>query len=344
MRRLLAAALALLWLALAPAYALTPAQIAPVSSACVGVKVSVAYVGNGANCLNGTRYTTPMVPGWTFTRASSETCVWSNGTTTTAGNNVPCITDLGLAVWQASTNLLLNSATLSTQNITTSATSYTISCYGTGSITLSGTATGTVSCLASRGVLTVTATSGTLTLTVSGTVTNAQAEALAFATPYIPTTGTTASRSADAASITGLSVVSPYTLIGKAQITATAVNNGLAATSDASDFVNLYRLNVPTAGAQIRVAGTGVYSSSISISNVTGALTIGYALNGSTLVGAAYFGGSVLQENAGTGGVPTATTLTLGGGFAMLNGYVQRVQVLNVALGQPGIKTAVAGF
>jgi hypothetical protein len=63
-------------------------------------------------------------------------------------------------------NLLLATATLSTQNVTTTAQNYTLSFVGTGSITLSGTATGTYN----AGSHTITCTAGTLTLTVSGSV------------------------------------------------------------------------------------------------------------------------------------------------------------------------------
>lgn len=70
---------------------------------------------------------------------------------------------------RARVNLLAATATLFTQSVTTQATSYTLRFAGTGSITLSGTATGTYS----AGTNTITCTAGTLTLTVSGTVTTA---------------------------------------------------------------------------------------------------------------------------------------------------------------------------
>ena len=66
-------------------------------------------------------------------------------------------------------NILLATDTLATQSVTTLATTYKLSFTGAGTITLSGTATGTYS----AGTNTITCTAGTLTLTVSGTVTNA---------------------------------------------------------------------------------------------------------------------------------------------------------------------------
>ena len=72
-------------------------------------------------------------------------------------------------VWSARYNLYLATDTLSTQNVTTVATSYRLRFTGAGTITLSGTATGTYS----AGTHTITCTAGTLTSTVSGTVTDA---------------------------------------------------------------------------------------------------------------------------------------------------------------------------
>jgi hypothetical protein len=117
--------------------------------------------------------TKTLDPRVTFTRASTAT--YYDGKT----------------VAKAEENLLLNSATLATQNVTVLAQAYTLSFQNTGSVTLSGASTagpllGTG--VSNRVTLTFTPTAGTLTLTVSGTVTNAQLEARASATAYTPTT------------------------------------------------------------------------------------------------------------------------------------------------------------
>ncbi len=68
----------------------------------------------------------------------------------------------------ARVNLLLSTATMSTQNVTTLAAGYRLRFEGTGTVTLSGTVSAGP---LSAGTHNVTATAGTLTLTVSGSVT-----------------------------------------------------------------------------------------------------------------------------------------------------------------------------
>jgi hypothetical protein len=158
----------------------------------------------------------------TFTRASSGTFVDSAGLLQTAATDVPRFDhnpttgeSLGLLVEEQRSNLLLNSGTLSTQSVTVTAVAHTLSFTGTGTITLTGTSTagplvGTGTGESNRVSLTFTPTAGSLTLTVSGTITNAQLEIGAFRTSYIATTGATATRAADVASMTGANFSSWY--------------------------------------------------------------------------------------------------------------------------------------
>ena len=121
------------------------------------------------------------------------------------GATILASTLLGYLGEVARTNVFLNSAIGVTQNITVTAQSYTLSFYGTGSIALSGTATGTLSGTGvnNRVTLTFTPTAGTLTLTILGATTNVNLEAASFATSYIPTTSAAVTRNADALSYAG---------------------------------------------------------------------------------------------------------------------------------------------
>jgi hypothetical protein len=145
------------------------------------------------------------------TRATSATRVNANGVIETMGANVPRIDYSGggcpsILVEPQRTNSILNSATVATQTIITGAVAYTLSFYGTGTITLSGTHTATVVGLGTaRKTYTFTPTAGILILTVSGTCTNGQLEAGSYATSYIPTTSAIVTRNADVISKTGIS-------------------------------------------------------------------------------------------------------------------------------------------
>lgn len=72
-------------------------------------------------------------------------------------------------VLSARYNLLTGTESLATQSVTVAATTYTLATGGSGSVTLSGAASGTYA----SGSRSITCTAGTLTLTVSGSVTQA---------------------------------------------------------------------------------------------------------------------------------------------------------------------------
>jgi hypothetical protein len=120
----------------------------------------------------------------------TATPAWLDNSGTT-GNRM-MYDSTGNLTW-APANLLLNSATLSTQSVTTLAQNYILSFKGTGSVTCSGT---NATVLAGTGASTrvsavLVTTAGTLTLTVSGSVTEAQLEPVTYQTQpraYLPST------------------------------------------------------------------------------------------------------------------------------------------------------------
>jgi len=139
-----------------------------------------------------------------FSRPSSAERINDSGGFETMASNVPRIDYTGgtasFLLEPRTTNLYLNSATLTTQDCSTPAvqhgSEYTVSFYGTGSITFSGSYSGSLSGTGTndRVSLTFTVSGSVLTSTVSGTVTNAQLESNPAASTYIPTTSSTVTR------------------------------------------------------------------------------------------------------------------------------------------------------
>ena len=168
-------------------------------------------------------------------RATSATRVNASGLIETVGANVPRLdysngSCPSILVEPQRTNLVLNSENLATQSVVVTSQSYTLSFYGSGTITLSGTHSATVVGLGTaRKTYTFTPTAGTLILTVSGICTKGQLEAGSYATSYIPTTSASVTRNADVISKTGIS-----SLIGQTEGTifveevydANVTNNG----------------------------------------------------------------------------------------------------------------------
>lgn len=233
---------------------------------------------------------------------------------------------LGLLVEEARTNVLLNSATLSTQSVTVAAAANTLSFYGTGTVTLTGVST--AGPLVGTGVnnrvsLTFTPTVGVLVLTVSGSVTNAQLEAGAFPTSYIPTTTAAATRSADVASITGTAFSSWYrqdegTVFAETQLQSIAARNASGFDINDNSTNNRIVFRALTASVTDQAVIRSASSTAFTAANVLPAPTtasrksaVGYKVNDFmfTAIGSAGYTGT-------TGAVPVSVN-------QMLIGYEQ---------------------
>ena len=281
----------------------------------------------------------------TFTRASSATVIGPTGAIETVADNVPRFQHdpttgqcLGLLVEEQRVSLLLNSATLSTQSVTTAATAYTLSFYGTGTITLSGTSTagplvGTGA--SSRVSLTFTPTAGTLTLTVSGSVTNANLEAGSFATSWIPTTGTSATRSADVVTISGSNFSQWYNAAAQTWYSGASSSSGAAYSGyvyavgpDFNNSIQHYRQADFQPVARVRTASADQYGATGNGAVWTGTSANKFALALSPTSGRQASNGAL--DTAGDDlsvTLPSATSMSIGSltGSLQFNGTISRL-------------------
>jgi hypothetical protein len=276
----------------------------------------------------------------TFTRASAGTYVGSDGLIKTATTNEARFDhdpttgeSLGLLVEELRSNLLLNSGTLATQDVTVTAVPHTLSFYGSGTVTLSGTHTATVvgtGAYPARTTLTFTPTAGTLTVTVSGTVEYANLEEGSFPTSYIPTTTTTVTRAADMASITGANFSSwidlnDGTFFSDSEVIASNVQTQVAWSLTGGTYLtslrqpqsasNKFRAQIgnvftPSPGTG-NLLSDGTTKACVAYSGTAGRLQVGSSSDDATAVGVL----DPTQFNVGS----------LGGASAILNGTIRRL-------------------
>jgi len=301
----------------------------PAASAAGGPSLNLQFAGNSV-----------LDSRITFTRASTGTYFNSAGVLTSAAINEPrfdynptTLAPLGLLIEEQRTNLVLNSATLITQSVTVTGVAHTLSFYGTGTVVISGTGTGTLvgsGAFPTRSTLTFTPTVGVVILTVTGTVTQAQLEAGAFATSYIPTTTAAATRAADDASITTLTPwvnATEGTLYSESLLTrqnATSGTNVFYIYSTSSSVIKLYYRGAGTTGATVvdaTVTQADLTPTGALTANTVAKLSLAYKANDFASSGN---GGTVVTDASGT--VPTGLSqVLLGSPSAYLNGYIRTI-------------------
>lgn len=173
---------------------------APTLSTSAGTSDVIEFTSDGVSLFGRllTSYTAGPAVAANFAYAPGD---WSTIPTLASMPSGGSISRAGQAMMYDSTgkltyapnNLLLNTATLSTQSVTTAAINYILSFKGTGSVALSGAYSGSLAGTgaANRVSLAFTSTAASLTLTVTGTVTEAQLEAVTYQTTpstYVATT------------------------------------------------------------------------------------------------------------------------------------------------------------
>lgn len=240
----------------------------------------------------------------------------------------------GFLVEEARTNLVLNSVlagtSLATQSVTVTAVPHTLSFYGTGTVTLSGTSSGSLvgsGAYPTRSTLTFTPTAGSLTLTVTGSVQFAQLEVGAFASSFIPTAGATATRAADVAVMTGTSFTGWFsanegTFVTQTDTTAPA-SGGYVYSADRGSAGPRLQLNWSSTTVQNAAVVDDASALVVSLTGTGGSNAFAYKLNDFAMAAS----GTISTDTVG--GVPSALTrLVIGAspsGVSQLNGHIRSI-------------------
>lgn len=300
-----------------------------------------------------------LPPNVTVTRASVASYFDNTGAIQTAAANAPRwdydpVTHQlnGLLIEGPRTNWALNTAVLGTQNITVSAQVYTLSFDGTGTVVLSGVATGTLvgaGAFPARAALSFTPTAGTLTLTVTGSVLNAQLENNVNASSWVPTTGAAVARALDTVTMpTGAwfnaasgSMVAEYLIAQSVNPLTAAANREACGISDGTNNNKLVLRGQAGSGsgsvvqAYMTIGGTNQFAPIVG--TITGGVPakLGASWNGAIVVSS--LSGGAAQSASATGMPSGLNVLTFGNGVtavvAPVFGWFRRFRYWPRAMG-----------
>lgn len=278
-------------------------------------------------------------PGWSFARASAAEAQDAAGNFVQFASGEIRRTDKGILIEGARTNLFLNSLVGATQVITVAAVAYTLSFYGTGTITLLGASTagplvGTGA--NNRVTLTFTPTVGALTCTVTGSCTRVQLEAGAFASSHILTAGASATRAADVLTVSSPGVSFPLGLFVEFERVLDTGGNEIQFGVDGGSSADMSMLSLSS--SDLVRGQISASSSSQMDATVSGAVAVGVTTKAALRIAAnngivAKNGSLASQDTSVT--TPAAPTRILfgqgGGGATPSFGYLRRAAIINFA-------------
>lgn len=283
-----------------------------------------------------------------ITRASNATDLLPSSTSgyaynTFSSNALAISPTFGLLIFEARTNLLLNSTAPTTQTTGSLATgTYTLWVNGSGSAQMSlGTGVGCGAGTATNGVpvnFTISI-AGTCIVTVIGSLNAFQLELGAFGTSFIVTAGATATRAADNISATG-AFLALFT--GSPPISIVAQTNQIASAGFGSTRIlgnngNGAMLFANSSTAIASYDGVTVLSATCGTGGPAGVVKSGASQQLGT-------GRTVVCNNGTVATDAAATTLNVGrvgsnGGAAnFMNGILQRITGWNSRLSDPTLK------
>lgn len=289
-------------------------------------------------------------PGLTVSRNSIGTAQTLAGETIQFGINEPRITDRGLLIEGARTNLFLNSAVGVTQNVTVTAAAHVLSFYGTGTITLSGVSTsgplvGTGE--NERVQLVFTPSAGTLTLTVTGNCTrvNLEATSQGGASSWIPTESSSASRVVDIVTINPCLVTHPMTIWAEFEKGYNVgVIQGVVAVLSTTAHSSLLRVNTDEkVMAQMLTSGVSQGdSTSAGTTTAGGVYKLAGSFNTDRVQGC--FDGVLTSADTLATLPTTPTTIIIGAtsdtGGNNLRSYIRRLAIFDTALNDADLQTS----